>query len=674
MEKLSNLIKRDVNLQSHIESRTGLNFVSEGTWLKHPKCPFCGRKNCLKIKRETPDRFTCFACDSQKLLSVIDFEIKLQGCETKQAISYLSQMYGLNGTQSNQSGQDDSLQQSPTIIQHDSTNGKKNGIDNRKLAKQIWEASQPPSKEQAQDILSRRHFGKIAKQGSLIIVANSKINEYDGESWLIIPQVHPQNSLVGIHKILISDVHTKKDIGEKLGLFLLSTTGKHKKICIVVESFFNGIALASLGYSVFITYGVENKKALQEWLPNIKEKCDRVLLWFDRGVEAKQEKLCSELVLNGIWWEASRQDRFDINDLLQESDTEFTKKVEEYIANANPKCPKGLIGKEKSTATIEAKIEKLQVSPKKPRGKTLKSLMEKQFPPLKWIVKDVLTEGAYILAGKPKMGKSALALCIALSVACGGVALAKIRVEKGDVLYLALEDGERRLKDRIEKILMETGCPDGFYYDTEWANLEKGGLLALEEWLKAYPQARLVVVDTLAKVRPAQRPGESIYDRDYNSVQGLKKLADTYRVAILIIHHTRKADASDAMETISGSFGLSGGVDGTLVLKRERGKADAFLSITGKEIEEKDIALQFKFPCWEILGNAEEFRLSQERQAIISILKEANCSLSPKEIQEAFASKGIKRTAESIRYLLYQMVRSGEVRCIERGKYSLRDP
>jgi len=269
------------------------------------------------------------------------------------------------------------------------------------------------------------------------------------------------------------------------------------------------------------------------------------------------------------------------------------------------------------------------------------------------------------------MGKSALALGIALSVACGSIALGKIQVEKGEVLYLALEDGERRLQDRIAKILMTTEYPDHFYYETEWPNLEQGGLLAIEEWLKAHQQARLIVVDTLAKVRPPQHFGESIYDRDYNSVQGFKRLAETYRVSILIIHHTRKADAIDAMETISGSFGLTGGVDGTLVLKRERGKADAVLNISGRDVEEKEMAFQFKFPCWELLGNAEEFRLSQERQTIIVLLKENGNPMSPKEMQEALETKGIERTINSVKLLLSRMSRNGEIRCFERGKYLL---
>jgi len=322
--------------------------------------------------------------------------MKLQGCDAKQAIAYLSQIYGLNGTQSNKLGQDNSLKESPIRIPQDNADGKKNGMDNRKLAKQIWEASQPPSKEQAQDILARRHFGKFANHGSPTLVACTRINEYDGEKWLIVPQIQPQEGIVGIHKILISDVHTKKDLGEKAGSFLLSTKGKHKKTCVVLEGFFKGEAIASIGYSAFITYGIENKKALQAWLPKIKEHCDKILLWFDRGVEAKQEELCRELGLVGIWWETIRQNRFDVNDLLQESDTEFARKVDEYIANATPKCPfpiepkedqpKGLIGKEKSTATAEIKIETPQAITKKLRGKTLKSLMEKQFPPLKWVV------------------------------------------------------------------------------------------------------------------------------------------------------------------------------------------------------------------------------------------------------------------------------------------------
>jgi len=303
--------------------------------------------------------------------------------------------------------------------------------------------------------------------------------------------------------------------------------------------------------------------------------------------------------------------------------------------------------------------------------KSLQSLKDKVFPPVKWVIPGILPEGATILAGNPKMGKSILALNLALSVAYGGVALGKISVEKGNVLYLVLEDWERRLQDRVQRIMAGQEWPKDFDYSTWWPTLNKGGLSGIEQWLQEHPQARLVIVDTLARVRSFQKTGENIYDRDYHSVVGLKQLADTYHVAILIIHHTRKADANDALELISGSFGLSGSVDGALILKRERGKADAVLAITGRDIEEKELALGFKFPIWELLGDAEEFRISKERQTILSILRESNTPMSPKEITQVFQTKHPKANYYGVAKLLERMTKAGEIKCSEYGKYEV---
>ena len=184
----------------------------------------------------------------------------------------------------------------------------------------------------------------------------------------------------------------------------------------------------------------------------------------------------------------------------------------------------------------------------------------------------------------------------------------------------------------------------------------------------------MVIIDTLVKVRPFQSSKRSLYEQDYWSVQGLVKLANTYRIAILIIHHNRKGDSDDFLQLISGSFGLSGGVANALVLKRERGKADAVLCTTGKKLKDAEIAMQFKYPNWTILGDAQQFRLSQERQAILEVLRKANSSLSPKRVQELLDEKGIKRTYDNVKQFLSRMAKEGLIRAEERGEYCLQSP
>src|SRR5215213_728206 len=286
-------------------------------------------------------------------------------------------------------------------------------------------------------------------------------------------------------------------------------------------------------------------------------------------------------------------------------------------------------------------------------------LMRLELPAVKWAVPDVLPEGVTILAGKPKMGKSWLGLGLCVSVAAGGRALGKIGVERGGALYLGLEDRERRLQKRLRKILGERDVPHGLDVAWEWPQLDHGGVEALDSWLEAHPDTRLVVIDTLKKIRPRDGQSRSVYDLDYEALEPLLPLAAEYGVAMLVVHHLRKLEAGDPFDMISGSTGLTGGVDGALVLKRDRGKQDATLAVDGRDIEEpSELALRWDadIASWSLMGDAEEFRISEERQAILDALRSAGVPLAPKEIAER-----IERPDGNVRKLLHGMRDDGQV-------------
>jgi hypothetical protein len=139
-------------------------------------------------------------------------------------------------------------------------------------------------------------------------------------------------------------------------------------------------------------------------------------------------------------------------------------------------------------------------------------------------------------------------------------------------------------------------------------------------------------------------------------------------------HHLREAESDDPLDMIHGSAGLTGGVDGALVVKRKRGQADAYLHVDGRDIENPtELALRFNpnTATWTIMGDAEEYRLSERRRAIIRVLESADGPLSPKEITEIFNAKGMNISYGAVRELLSQMVKDGQVKNLGRGQYVL---
>jgi hypothetical protein len=308
--------------------------------------------------------------------------------------------------------------------------------------------------------------------------------------------------------------------------------------------------------------------------------------------------------------------------------------------------------------------------PKKPASPAIQfvsaaALEHVNFPEPQWVVEEIIPEGSVILAGRPKLGKSWLALDIAVTVAAGGTALGKanLQVNPGGVLYLALEDRLRRIKRRLKQILGDMPFPPLLILAEAWPRLDMGGLEALAEYLKEH-QPRLVVIDTLAKVRPPRRKNVDPYEHDMAMGGALQALANQHQCCILVVHHTRKTISDDFLDDVSGTTGITGAADAVLVLKRGRGKADATLSISGRDVEEQELALKFhpQDGLWELLGDATEYARSQQRLEISAHLKESGPQ-TPKEI-----AKELGKPYGNIKKMLQRMAQDGELKNVD-GKY-----
>lgn len=256
---------------------------------------------------------------------------------------------------------------------------------------------------------------------------------------------------------------------------------------------------------------------------------------------------------------------------------------------------------------------------------TADEILTTEWPEPVWAVPNILPVGLTILAGRPKVGKSWLALQIGLSVASGGVALGE-KVEQGPVLYLALEDPPRRLRERMKRQGWTLGLPADFMklgdFETQIDDLRNGGgdRLARQIELKSY---RYVVIDTLSR---------SIYG-DQNDVETMtlaltpiQAMAHAKNCAVVMVDHHRKLFMSDpdAVSDILGSTAKGAMADSIWGLYKESGKAGAKLAITGRDIEERTLSLTFDgmLGCWQYDGDADALELTERRQEILNALED----------------------------------------------------
>jgi RecA-family ATPase len=262
-----------------------------------------------------------------------------------------------------------------------------------------------------------------------------------------------------------------------------------------------------------------------------------------------------------------------------------------------------------------------------------------KFEAIKYVVEGIIVEGLTLLAGKPKIGKSWLLLHAAIAVAKGGYTLGQFltpdtgaKCSEGDVLYCALEDNMRRLQSRMQKLLPMSSWPKRLNFLTEMPRFGEGGLQLIWNWIQQADTPRLVIIDTLAMVKQPAKRNQTAYDADYESVVELRKMAAQANVAIVIVHHLRKAEADDAFDTVSGTLGLTGAPDSILVLKRD--SSGAVLHGRGRDLTEIEKAMTFHsdFCRWQIIGNAQEVKRSREQEKILNVIPATGEPIGANEI------------------------------------------
>lgn len=207
-------------------------------------------------------------------------------------------------------------------------------------------------------------------------------------------------------------------------------------------------------------------------------------------------------------------------------------------------------------------------------------LMTTPLKPIEFCVDGMISTGLFILAGAPKIGKSWLALDMVLSIAKGEKVL-NWETKCGTALYLCLEDSYTRIQNRLFDLTSEPN--ENLYFAIMSGSL--GGILEkqIENFKSQHSNLKIVIIDTLQKIRSGD---DANYASDYRELSALKNLADKLKIAILLVHHTRKYRDNDPFNMISGTTGISGCVDGSMVMiEKQRGSSEAVLHCVGRDIE-----------------------------------------------------------------------------------------
>lgn len=296
-------------------------------------------------------------------------------------------------------------------------------------------------------------------------------------------------------------------------------------------------------------------------------------------------------------------------------------------------------------------------------------LDEQNFPDTAWVVPGILPEGCCVLTGHPKIGKSFLALNIALAAAGAGEVLG-VAVEQRPVLYLALEDSHRRIQERARQLTDGEPLPATFYYLTR--EDQAVAIDEAERWISENKELRpLIIVDTLEKIR-GKRSGNA-YQDDYAAGALLQSVVAPGGAAIAV-HHNRKNDSSDDfVDDVSGTLGLTGSMDTILNLKRRRGTNEGTLSVTGRDVDEMIYKVAFSGAGkWEATGSdladaarkVSEVRFSEQMQSVLAAVKQWKEPISPKEVSEVC---GI--SAETARKYLSRLCEHRLIRRVATGQY-----
>lgn len=244
-----------------------------------------------------------------------------------------------------------------------------------------------------------------------------------------------------------------------------------------------------------------------------------------------------------------------------------------------------------------------------------------------FIVEGLIPQGVSVLSGASKIGKSWLILWLGLQIS-QGLPVWELPTKQCDVLYLSLEDTQRRIKDRLYN-LTDT-APSNLHFAVMCGLIGSGLEEQINDFLRDHPKTKLVIIDTLQKVRDSKGSAgkAGMYGNDYDDISSIKRIADESNIAVILVHHLRKLkDGDDPFNEVSGSTGIIGAADTNYVLKRKRSGDTATLLASGRDVEYQELALQFNNLVWELIErkNSEEIHKAELPQFLFRVVDFMQC-------------------------------------------------
>lgn len=548
-------VKRNVKIAEVVEDYgVQLNYQGQGL------CPFHKEKTpSFSVKRED-NIFKCFGCGESG--DAITFVAKLKGLEPLDAAKELAERYHIE-VEEKKTGKAATITEYLKRCQGDI--GKTNYFEKRGLNKAT---------------IRKFCLGYDAYHNSVVIPYSSKMTYYQTRSIGEKAFFKPKTEDAGAEPVFNIN-------GLKL---------RTKEPIFVVESPICAMSVYQSGGNAIATCGTGGWKKVVDEVKK-KKPIGGFILCFDNDEPGKKasSSMYAELLNLGVQvieYNISGECK-DPNELLMSNH----KKLEESVKAAKLKL-------RRQYATVKDSFDALE-------------LQGENVDPPSWIVRDVLPTGLAILCAPSKIGKSWMMMQLGLAVAEGKDFL-DFKTNQSGVLYYALEDSKARLKDRLNKLLKGKKAPTNLRFVTHADTVDSGLLEKIEEELRTFPGIKLIIIDTLQKVRGKAIRNESMYSGDYREMAKLKEYADNHKVCMLFVHHLRKMlDETDVFNMISGSTALMGAADTIFIIsKKKRNDENANLSMTGRDIAQSDLVIAFSKAdyVWVVEGTAEEVAYRKERE------------------------------------------------------------